>query len=340
MADVGIGGTGYVFIAPETAMGTFVQPNHASALAVPILEESLAYTEDKYMSRQIRKSAIVSEVKQSYYHVEGDIVMEADPNYLPYFLHASRHIITKTGASAPFTYKYVPGAFGSAITEAGPQGRKTLSITVVRNGEGFGYAGCSVGRMEWTIEDGVLRVTFGIVGLSEEEPSSVPANPTWLAANLYGADSSNIFVDAAAVAPPFAGSPVEDFNGFTFTADYNAEAQNRIKAARSAAFVSYGENEATYDTELDFIDRAEYDNFVNTTYRAMKLQALHPGNAATLAAATDGVVIQINRSVYETYDVTLGALEELTMAGVTGRVVGIAGGDPFSITVKTPVDIL
>lgn len=140
----GIGGGGYVMLALESAMGTYVQPDAAGAIAVPILSESLKYTSEPYYSPQLRQQTIVSDVKQGYYHVEGDIQMEADPRFLPYFLHSTRHTITKTGAG-PFEYGYAPSSAGSASSAASGNVQRTMSLTIYRNDQGFGYAGCTGG---------------------------------------------------------------------------------------------------------------------------------------------------------------------------------------------------
>lgn len=332
----GLGGAGYVVVAFEAVMGTYIQPNAAGVKFVPITEESLQYQEDKYYSPQIRQQTIESDVKQSFYSVAGDITMEADAAFLPYFLYASRHTPTKTGAADPWTYKYVPSQAGSASTAAGPTTAKTLSITVVRNGVGFGYAGCVLGGYSFSVEDGILMFTANILGLSEETPASL-GTPAWLSPELFGADTSSVYVAASAVAPTF-GAASTDFNGFEFSTSYNAEAQNRIRSDRKASYIAYGATEATYDTELDFIDKVEYDNFKAATTRAVKLESLRGG--ATFALATEGVQVQINRSAYDTYEVGLGGMGDLIMAGVTGRALGIAGGDPYAIQVKGNVDIL
>lgn len=331
----GLGGGGYLAVTLETVMGTYLPPSTAGTVFVPIISESLAYTEDKYYSPQIRQQTIVSEVKQSYYHVEGDVVIEADVNYLPYFLHASRHTIAKVGVAAPYEYTYTPSQAGSASTAASGNVARTLSLTAVRNGIGFGYGGCVVNTWEFTIEDGVLRVSMGIVGLSEATPAGL-GTPAWVAASLFGADAHSVFVAASATAPAF-GAASTDFNGFTFNANYNAEPQNRIRSDRAASYVSFGETEAGYDTELDFVSKAEYDNFKNATTRAIQLLSVKGG--ATFALATEAVEITVNRSTYDAYDLGLAGLGDLIMADVTGRAIGIAGGNAYQIKIKTGVSI-
>src|SRR3954463_11397833 len=115
-------------------MGTYLPPTTAGTVWVPILSEDFRYREDKYFSPQIRQQTMVSDVAQAPYSVSGDIRMEADPQFLPYFLHCSRHLITKTGSSAPWVYAYTPGSQGSASTAASGNVARTASITIVRNG--------------------------------------------------------------------------------------------------------------------------------------------------------------------------------------------------------------
>jgi len=325
----GLGGGGKVGIAFETVMGTYVAPT----IFVPVLNESLIYREEKYYSEQIRQQTIVSDVKPGYYHVEGDIEMEADPTNLPYWLYASRHIAAKSG-TGPYVYKFTPGSQGSASTAAGTTAAKTLSITVVRNGVVFGYTGCVVGSWEWTIEDAVLRVTMNVLGLAEAVQAA--PSPTWAAADLLGADAHRVYLAASAATPSFTTADI-NFNGFTFRANYNPEAQNRIRADRQASYISYGITEAEIESELDFLDRTDYDNFVNNAQRAIKLESTNGG--VTFAAATSGVKLQANRVSYDAYDVALEGMGDLIMAGFTGRMVGIAAGDAYEMTVKSPAAI-
>jgi hypothetical protein len=331
----GLGGSGYLAIKHETTMGTYLPPTTAGTLFVPILSESLQYTEDKYYSEQIRQQVIESEQKQSYYHVEGDITMEVDTAFLPYFLYCSRFNITKTGASSPWTYKYTPSTTGSATTAAGTTTRKTASISVFRNGVGFGYAGCVVGGWEFSIEDGVLRVTMNVLGLSEATPGA-PGTPTWTAAKLLGADAHQVSVDTSSITPAFA-TPATDFNGYTVNINHNPEAQNRIVRARSASYISYGKTEATLETELDFVDKTEYDNFKNSTKKAYRLESI--GDGAAYAASVDALRIDFNRASYDSYELGLGGMEELIMASVNARALGIAGGDALVVECKSTLDI-
>lgn len=317
----GLGGGGKVGLGIETVPGTYVAPT----IFVPVLNESLMYNEDKYYSEQIRQETIHSDVKSSYYHVAGTVSMEADPTNLPYWLGASRHdYATGTG-----THTFTPNNAGSS--EGAPY---TLSITVVRNDVVFGYVGCIVGSFEFTIVDGVLQVNMDVLGIGEAVQSA--PSPTWPAPDLLGADAHRVFLAASAVSPTFGAADL-NFNGFTFRANFNAEPQNRIRADRQASYISFGITEAEIESELDFMDRVDYDNMVNNTTRAIRLSSTNGG--ATLAAATSGVEITANRVSYDAYEVGLEGMGDLIMAGFTGRVIGIAGGDAYSIAVKGPATL-
>lgn len=338
MADADIGAAGKVFVGIETAYGTPSDPAAGGVgIWVPIISETLAYTEpDRYYSEQIRQEAVHSDVKASYYHVEGDIVAEVDAKYLPYFLTASRTTVTKSGATAPYTYSVVPSKKGSTYPGGTAKG---MSIGIIRNGVGFLYSGCVVNQFAFTIENGIGRVTYSILGLKEQVFAAGSATPTWLPPDLYGADAHAVYVDAAGLTPAFAAVDTR-FNGYTYTINNNGEAQNRITRDRSATYVKYGITELSFDTELDFTDRTEYDNFKNLVLRAVRFEAQIPGGpAATWATATQGYRITTYRSNWGTYEVGLSGMADLVMARVTGRGLGITGGSAYKIECLSPTNL-
>lgn len=329
----GIGGNNSVFVVLEDTYGTYIDPADGAAdgLWTPILSETLMYNETKYYSKQIREQTIDSDVKQSYYHIAGDIVMEVDAKYLPFFLYASRHTIGKTG-SGPYVYSATPSNMGSAYPGGAAKG---LSITIDRNGNGFGYAGCVITQWAFTVQDGVLRVTMSILGLSEQEPADLDTT-SWAAPNLFGAAAHAVYVDASGTAPAFT-TPATNFNGFTATLNYNGTPENRIVRDRAATFVAYGETEATYETELDFLTRAEYDDYVAATTRSMKFESINGG--VDWAGATSGCRIIYNRSAYDAYEVDTPDIGSLVMARTTGHGLAQTGGVPFKIECKSPTNI-
>jgi hypothetical protein len=330
----GIGAGGYLAVIPEVTMGTYLDPATTGTVFVPIISESLAYTEDKYFSPQLAQTAVVRAVDQSFYHVEGDIVMEVDTQFLPYFLYASRHNITKTGTASPYTYVFTPSPAGSASSTAGAN-QRTLSITIVRNNVGFGYAGCTCQGYEFTVEDGVLRVTLHVLGLSETTPPGL-GTPVWTAPKIMGADASSIILDAAGPAPTFAGGPDLTFNGYTLNINHNGTAQNRINSQRAANYIAFGETEVTIDTELDFLTKVEYDNFKAASRKAVRLEALGSG---TWASTNDGVRLDVNDAAYTSYELGLSGIGDLIMAGTAMRGIHPAGGSAYTISVKSTLSV-
>lgn len=325
---VGIGATGFVSIAPETTKGTYVAPT----VYVPVLRETLKYTEDKYYSQQLREQAMDSEVKPGYYHVEGEIELEVDSNNFLYFLYASRHAIAKSGAG-PYVYTFTPTKVGTSSTAASGLVPRTLSITAVRNGVVFGYTGCVVSQYEFTIDGGVLKCTLSIVG-EEEAVQSLPT-ATWVAADILGADSHNVFTGASGVSPTF--TQVESFNGFTFMINHNAEARNNIKSDRSASYVKYGKTEFEVRSELDFENRTDYDNMKNSATQAIKLESTVGGGS--YAAATDGIKLQANRMAFDTYDINVESIEAIIAAAFVGHGLVQVGGNAYEIGMKSAINI-
>lgn len=327
----GLGASGWVCVVMEDVMGTYLPPDTAGAIWVPVLDETLAYTEEAYYSQQIREEVVDIERTQGFYHVEGNLNMEFDSQYAPYFGYCSRHDIATTPGS-PNLYEFTPSNAGSAY-RAGGNNPKTMSITVVRNGIGFGYAGCVVNNWEFTIDGGVLRMNLGMFGLSEQEPAQLDT-PSWLDPSLLGAAHHEVRVDAAGTSPAFA-STSEEFNGFTATFNHNATAENRLTGSRSATYISYHKTDATFDSELDFLDRDEYDAFVSNDRRAVRFSSWKTG--ASFAASDEGVQITFYNAAYDTYPVQLTGLSDLTMANVTGRALVIAGGSPYKIAMRSDV---
>ena len=120
----GIGGGGSIGIALEAVAGTYLAPTKF----VPVRSESLKFMQEINYTRPIINVAVdpVFAVKGPA-HVEGDVEMEITTDTLPYFLHAARMTVVKTGGAPDFVYTYEPAATAQ-------EANKTMSITIVRNG--------------------------------------------------------------------------------------------------------------------------------------------------------------------------------------------------------------
>src|SRR5262245_51808726 len=156
-----IGAVGICGVAFETTYGTFVP----STKWFPILSETLSYKQNTHWRRPIRALADVLGAVHGGTWVDGDITFEVTEDVLVYFLYVSRNTVAKTGTASPgFTYTTTPVHQGAAPVVGSKVG---MSIAIVRNAENFGYSGCIVTGMEFTIEDGVLNCKVSFVGSKE-----------------------------------------------------------------------------------------------------------------------------------------------------------------------------
>ena len=325
---IGVGGQGFLGIAIETTPGTYVAPT----TFIPILSETLQYTEDRYISPAIRKSTIANTVKQNYYHAEGDIDMEVDLSTFIYFLHATRTTVVKTGAG-PYNYTFTPSAGASA----GPNGNnatvKTLSITIVRNLQVFKYVGCVVGNWNYRIENGIAMATMSMVGLGETSINTdTPPTPTFTAPSLLGATTHVVSLAPVVTSPTIpTWAPVTNFQTYQFNLNENGAAQNRINASRQAAFISFGETEATIAATRDFEVRADYDNFVATANSAFQLKSTQSAN--------ENITFDTYNGVYTAFPISLPGIGEIVVAATEIRQINNGARQAYDIVVNCQTNI-
>lgn len=251
----GLGAAGCVGVAFEVTPGTYVAPTKF----IPIRSESLKVMKEINFTRPIIKTAVEPvHAVNAPEHVEGDIEWEIIDDCMVYFLHAARMTVVKAGTTPNFTYTYTPSSAAQAPN-------KTLSITVERNGEIFGYTGCVLGGMSVTVDNGLLVGTMRIMGLNEASQAAPAASfPTTVP---YGADAYTIEIPAA--------SPITDAGSFTFELDDSPEAQFRL-GSLAAQYVKFGERNVSAEVERDFIDRTQYDLFRALTAQSVHLRAEKP----------------------------------------------------------------
>jgi len=314
---VGIGAGGFMGLAFETTYGTYAAPTKY----FPIKSEDFKFMQDTYWRRVIRANVVTwLGAADGFSHVEGDIEMELMEDALPYFLHASRNTVAKSGAGADKTYVTTPTAIASSSSLP-----KTLSITIVRAGVTFGYVGCVVGKMSFSADDtGVPMMTMTVMG-SDEASQSLPT-PTWLATSTaFGAGMYSIEIPTA--------TQVFDCNGFTFEVDDTPEPQFRLNNSRKARFIKFGERSTTLQTTRDFDGRAEYDLFKALTATSVTLSCTK--------SATNKVTFKMPNAIRETYDgPSLTGQGDLITADVTfNGVFDLVTSKDYEITVICQEDI-
>jgi hypothetical protein len=287
MGYLSIGAEGYVGIALEDTAGTYEAPTKF----FPIRSESVSWSQNTNWRRVIRGTADVIGAIPGNGNVEGDIDMELLADVLPYFLRCARGTLEAI-AGPPAGYEFVP--------THGALAPKTMSITVVRSGEAFGYVGCNVSSMSFGVDNDMATATFSLLGMREESVA-VPAAPTYTDDEPYGSGQWVIEVPTA--------TQVFDCDGFSFEVDDGGEVQNRLKNVLGAQFVAFGERNVTMSVDRDFDDRVEYNQFKALTERSITVQAG--------SDADNNVQFTMPVGIIDSYDVNLGDVGGLVRSSVT-----------------------
>ncbi len=318
-----IGATGVVGVAFESVVGTYVPPTKFMFLE----SESITWNEDKQYLAPIRGIPGPSALKPGYNQIEGDVTFEVTAEHLLYWLYASRHGITKSGTT-PFTYTFVPANVVSPTTAAtGTTTRRTLSVYVERGGQPFGFAGCTVGNISFSIGDnGNLMATMAVLGRSVDTTVAV-ATPTYSSTWLpYGPGKIGLEIPS--------GTARSDIDTWSLDISHNAESLNRIKVGtRSPQAIRWGAMETTGSFDQDFNDMVEWNAFINSTVRTMKMIA---ENNST----NDHVSVDVAGMISNSYPISLGSVGDLVRASVDYTAIHNAGNPPYTITVKSAESIL
>lgn len=307
----GIGGGGSMGFALEVTPNIYQAPTKFCR----ILSENLKTVEDTQWRRPIGLTVDTVGAVAGDVHVEGDVEMEVFEDVLPYFHMCSRANVVKSGVSPNFVYTATPN---SNATPA-----KTMSITVVRNGAVFGYVGCIVSSFKYTVDNGLLKVTFSIIG-SDEADETLPT-AIFNSTVPFGAGSYNVQIPTA--------TQVFDLDTFEFSVDDNADPQYRLKnTGRGAQFVKYGERDVTISAERDFQDKADYATFRSQTSQSITITATKSvNNSVTLSAPA---------AIKDTYEIGLSGQGDLLRASISYMgTLDVATSRSYQIAVKTQEDI-
>jgi hypothetical protein len=281
-----IGASGEVGLAFETTAGTYVAPTKF----IPVRSESLKRVQDTVFRRTIKGVADVVGANSAWNHIEGDIEFEVDGANLLMFLAAGRLVNVRSGAG-PYVYTLTPGH--------GAGGNKDLSITVVRAGVVFGYTGCKVGSLEFSLDGGIMVCRASMMGLDE----AVQSDP----AQTYSTDVVYNPGDYAIEIPT--STPVTDTDTFTLSIEDNLTPEYRLVfGITRPAVLRYGERNVTLSVERDFLSRADYDAFKALTAQNVQIKASK--------SASDYVQFNLYNAIKNTYEVGLSGQGDLVRAAV------------------------
>jgi hypothetical protein len=311
---VGIGAAGILGVARETTNGTYRSPDKY----VPFLSEDIKVVQSNIYRRPIRGIADPVGAVAGFTHVEGSITMEFTDDTFVYFMYSIRGDITKAGAVSPYTYTLTPNAEGYKTGS-----KKTMSLTLVRNGVTFGYVGCCVTGFEFTVQDGILVVTLNMMGLQEATQSTPTAS--WPTIVPIGPGEHVVKIPSS--------TPVTDIDNFTFSVDDGGEPTFRlVSGQRYPSYIMYGEREVSASLERDFESRTEYDGFKAATASSLQI----------LCTADAGGYIQIDMysTIKDSYEVGLSGQGDMVRASIEYKgVYNVSASASYEIVVSTTANL-
>lgn len=308
--DVGLNAAGCVGVAIEDTYGEYKAPTKF----IPVRSETLEVMQEVIERRVIRKLAGLVGVVQGNMHVEGDVEIEVLDDTIVYFLAAARTTVEKTGGPTDWEYSFIPAH--QALPDS------SLSITVVRNDEVFGFVGCITGTMAFSFDEGMLIATLSIVGANEAE-EAMPTNIVWPDTVPFGPGNYTLEIPVSTV--------VEDTDmDMSITIEDNATPEFRLAGDHGAEFARFGERSITMSLTRDFTSRADFDSFKNVTSQSMNLKAERSG--------TNFIEFDFPVTIKTSYSVGLAAQGDLTRGAI--EYVGVSGPTvEYTITVGTQEDV-
>lgn len=310
VTDVGLNAAGCVGVAIEDTYGEYKAPTKF----VPVRSETLEVMQEVIERRVIRKLAGLVGVVQGNMHVEGDVEIEVLDDTIVYFLAAARATVEKTGGPTDFEYAFVPAH------QALPD--NSLSITVVRNDEVFGFVGCIVGNMEFSFDEGMLIATLSIVGINEAEQGT-PSPIVWPDTVPFGPGNYTLEI-------PISTEVIDTDMDMSISIEDNATPEFRLEGDHGATFARFGERALSMSLTRDFTSRADFDAFKNVTAQSMDLLAARSG--------TNFIQFNFPVVVKTSYSVGLAAQGDLTRGSI--EYVGVSGPTvEYTITVGTQEDV-
>jgi hypothetical protein len=307
----GIGAAGIVGLAFESTPGTYVAPTKF----FPIASETLTFKQTTNWRRVIRGVAAPIGAVPGDATVDGDLVIEALHDVVPYFLYAGRTSVVKT-LTGPFQYAVL--GTSAALTTSG----RTLSLTIVRNGIVFAYTNCSVTKQVYSLTNGMLMATYSIIA-SDENTQSLPT-ASYGTTVPFGAGQYNVQIPTT--------TQVFDCDAMTLTIDDAGANQYRMNnTKRGPQFASFGDRTTDLQVTRDFVSKTDYAAFKALTSQGITIIATD---------GTNSITFLLPGSITDTYEVAMSGTGELIRA--TTKYMGVH--DPsttsdYKITVVTSESI-
>jgi hypothetical protein len=114
---------------------------------------------------------------------------------------------------------------------------------------------------------------------------------------------------------------------FSWSVDDAGAAQYRLKNARGAQFVQYGERALQMTASRDYMDKTDYTAFQGVTGQALSI--------AVAGGANNGITFTMAQAIKDVYQVPLSGQGDLVRASITYNSVLDSSANEYSIIYKT-----
>lgn len=295
MADIGVGGLGYVGYAKETVEGTAVAPT----IFLPARSFTMDDTDDYLTPQQIRGERDYVVAAPAPYSVTGSLEMDLIPDSIGYLLKSAFAASVSSGsyAGGGYTHTYTPGLAGPTFTFE----KSAQDALLMR------YTGVRVNTMEIKASFGeIVTATFGLDGVGRAKNAGAAATDT------YAASSTGPFTFAGATVT-IGGSASSIVKDFTFGVNNNASHIGTLRGTRAYSRVALGWREVTLSMNMDFQDTTEYDRFLAGSEFAVVLY-LETSQVITGGTGKNSLTLTLPRVRYKSISMPIQAGDFLSCA--------------------------
>jgi hypothetical protein len=167
------------------------------------------------------------------------------------------------------------------------------------------------------VNNNILQYDVDIIGLNEATQSLPTA--TWPTSVPYGPGTWSVQIPSP--------TQVFDMDTFSFEVDDAGNANYRLKNARGAHFVNYGERSVQMTAARDYLDKTDYTAFQAVTGQKITILATQSAN--------NSIQFDMFQGIKDVYQVPLSGQGNLIRANLTYQSVLDGTGNEYDIIYKT-----
>lgn len=315
----GTGRLAHIGVGKQTAWGTPV----AAAAYLRFVSEALSTTIEEVVSQQIQSVPDQGPIYQGAESHSGEIVFEAHPNVLGWFLLSALGPVTTTQVDVGVRWRH---EFTKRVSDFSTESfAQPLTLEIHRDlGQAFQYADAVVNRLALsfgTAQQKVCRVTASV--LARNVGRITATSPSFEATQAFR------YHQAAITLPdPTAFNTLRELE---VTIDNGLRPIELLDGTRLAARLLAEEARVVTVAGAMIMSSAEWDELRNASERALKVVFTGP----TLGTGTYKMTIEVPRFRYSAYDLGVAShgLQFVRFTG-KGRYDSAVAASPVKITLE------